>query len=178
MEATPLFILFGSCEKFKNCRISCYQHITHKQTHILYKRTHTHTHTSVHMHVASTVKWLGTQLVFGRASNSLPSVTTWLVSCVFTNLKICLCLLALVRALAVGGRVKGEGESVATGDWDWREVSWHLTCIVISLRVLLVAFKEIVLCLGMWEKEVSWRHCLYLLNKWFHLITDFYGARI
>lgn len=66
------------------------------------------------------------------------------------------------------------------------KVSWHLTCIVISLRVLLVTFKEIVLYPRKREtekmekrgKEVSWRHCLYLLNKWFHLITDFYGARI
>lgn len=85
-----LFILFGSCEKFKNCRISCYQHISHAHTHECLCRR-------VCVYVCLLVKWLGTELVFW-VLDTLLLATVSLVWRVFTNLKICLCLLALAPA--------------------------------------------------------------------------------
>lgn len=54
------FILFGSCEKFKNCRISCYQHITHTRSQTLtHPLAHTHTHEAGHAQLGCLSSGLG-----------------------------------------------------------------------------------------------------------------------
>lgn len=170
-----LFILFGSCEKFKNCRISCYHHITYTARHTL-----SHTHVAGRVLAACTVrlsvKWFGTELVFGSWIRTVSCrVVLSLRVYKFQNLFVFTCP---CRGLVGVTPCLGSSSTNSWGwGWDWElgsmvlglgmgMASCYLTCTVITLRAVLVTFKEIVLCprnasstYPSLHAEVSW-HCL------------------
>lgn len=168
------FILFGSCEKFKNCRISCYQHITYTA-----RLTLSHTHVAGRVLKHAQLGCLSSGLGLSWFS-SLGFVT---VSCrvaralrvyKFKNLFV---FTWPCRGLAEVTPCLGSRSGSWGWGWDWElgtvalssgigMAPCYLTCIVITLRAVLVTFKEIVLCplnplstCPSLHAEVSW-HCL------------------